>query len=50
MVSPEAYCLNFVSPECVRRRGRRQHKGWVINFSWSLPSVQIDGNKGATYV
>lgn len=34
MVSLEACCLNFVSPECVRRReGGRKKEGWVINFS-----------------
>ena len=41
MVSPEAHCLNFVSPECVRRGeegGKKEKKenGWVINFSCSF--------------
>lgn len=37
MASLEARCLNFVSPECVRRReGGRKKKAQVINFSCSL--------------
>lgn len=39
MVSPEARCLNFVSPECVRRgeegRNKKKKKVQVINFRCS---------------
>ncbi len=36
MVSPEACCLNFVSPERVRRGEEGRKKAQVINFSCSL--------------
>lgn len=45
MVSPGARCLNFVSPECVRRR-EECSRAQVINFSCSL-SGKIDGEEAS---
>lgn len=45
MVSPGARCLNFVSPECVRR-GEECSPAQVINFSCSL-SRKIDGEEAS---